>query len=87
MVNSKNNGRFVRCRCADYHIGKVYSDLELDEKSTIRKFRIVQTEGDRTITRDVVQFRKWVNQIAMTYTIKGWVMDDDRLKQGTYLTE
>ena len=31
--------------------------------------------------------RKWVNQIAKDYTIKGWVMDDERLKRGTYLTE
>ena len=34
-----------------------------------------------------VQFRKWVNKIAKDYTIKGWVMDDERLKQGTYLTD
>ena len=34
-----------------------------------------------------VQFRKWVNQVAKDYTIKGWVMDDERLKRGTYLTE
>lgn len=34
-----------------------------------------------------VQFRKYVNQIAKDYTIKGWVMDDERLKRGTYLTE
>ena len=29
-----------------------------------------------------VQFRKWVNQIAKDYTIKGWVIDDERLKNG-----
>ncbi|MDL2272189.1 virulence RhuM family protein [Desulfovibrio sp. OttesenSCG-928-I05] len=29
-----------------------------------------------------VQFRKWVNQIAKDYTIQGWVMDVDRLKNG-----
>lgn len=29
-----------------------------------------------------VQFRKWVNQIAKYYTIKGWVIDDERLKNG-----
>lgn len=34
-----------------------------------------------------VHFRKWVNQIAKDYTIKGWVMDDESLKCGTYLTE
>ena len=33
----------------------------------------------------VVQFRKWVNQIVKDYTIKGCVMDDERLKRGTYL--
>lgn len=43
---------------------------------TIRKFRIVQTEGSRQVTRD-----------TKDYTIKGWVMDDERLKRGTYLTE
>jgi len=29
-----------------------------------------------------VQFRKWANGIVKDYTIKGWVMDDDRLKNG-----
>ena len=29
-----------------------------------------------------VQFRKWVNRIAKDYTIKGWAMDDERLKNG-----
>lgn len=34
-----------------------------------------------------MQFRKWINVIAKNYTIKGWVMDDERLKKGTYLTD
>ena len=97
----------VDVRTINEHIKKIYSDSELEEDSTIRNFRIVQTEGSRQVTRDTkhynlqmiiavgfkvnseraVQFRKWVNQIAKDYTIKGWVMDDERLKQGTYLTE
>ena len=43
--------------------------------------------GFKVNSEAAVQFRKWVNQIAKDYTIKGWVMDDERLKQGTYLTE
>ena len=43
--------------------------------------------GFKVNSERAVQFRKWVNQIAKDYTIKGWVMDDERLKQGTYLTE
>lgn len=91
----------------NYHIKKIFKDSELKQKSTIRKFRIVQNEGERKIEREMnhyslqmiiavgfkvnseraVQFRKWVNMIASEYTIKGWVMDDERLKQGTYLTD
>ena len=97
----------VDVRTINEHIKKIYSDSELEKDSTIRNFRIVQTEGARQVTRDTkhyslqmiiavgfkvnseraVQFRKWVNQIAKDYTIKGWVMDDERLKRGTYLTE
>ena len=89
------------------HIKKVFADSELQPEATIRKFRIVQSEGARQVSREVnhyslqmiiavgfkvnseraVQFRKWVNQIAKEYTIKGWVMDDERLKRGTYLTD
>ena len=43
--------------------------------------------GFKVNSERAVQFRKWVNQIAKDYTIKGWVMDDERLKRGTYLTE
>lgn len=97
----------VDVRTINYHIGQVFADSELEEAATIRKFRIVRSEGERQVNREInhynlqmiiavgfkvnseraIQFRKWVNQIAMTYTIKGWVMDDERLKQGTYLTD
>ena len=43
--------------------------------------------GFKVNSERAVQFRKWVNQIAKDYTIKGWVMDDERLKRGAYLTE
>ena len=90
------------------HIKNIYNDNELEENRTIRKFRIVQNEGNRQVSRDVnhynlqmiiaigfkvnneraVQFRKWANQIVKDYTIKGWVMDDERLKNGgSILTE
>ena len=97
----------VDVRTISDHIKKVYSDSELEETATIRKFRIVQTEGSRQVQREVnhynlqriiavgfkvnneraVQFRKWANGIVKDYTIKGWVMDDERLKRGTYLTD
>ena len=43
--------------------------------------------GFKVNSERAVHFRKWVNQIARDYTIKGWVMDVERIKRGTYLTE
>lgn len=34
-----------------------------------------------------VQFRKWAGIIVKEFTIKGWVMDDERLKNGGLLTD
>lgn len=31
-----------------------------------------------------VQFRKWANTIVKDYTIQGWAMDSDRLKNGSF---
>ncbi len=43
--------------------------------------------GFKVNSKRAVQFRKWVNQIAKDYTIKGWVIDDERLKNsGSVLT-
>lgn len=43
--------------------------------------------GFKVNSEKAVQFRKWVNAIAKEYTIKGWVMDSERLKRGTFLTD
>lgn len=98
----------VDVRTISDHIHKIYEDNELNEDSTIRKFRIVQNEGNRQVSRDVnhynlqmiiavgfkvnneraIQFRKWANNIVKEYTIKGFVLDDERLKNsGTILTK
>ena len=34
--------------------------------------------GFKVNNERAVQFRKWANGIVKDYTIKGWVMDDDR---------
>lgn len=98
----------VSTSAINQHIKKIYEDKELEEKSTIKNFLIVQDEGNRKISRKVIhynlqmiiavgfkvdneraiQFRKWANQIVKDFTIKGWVMDDERLKNdGSILTK
>ena len=44
--------------------------------------------GFKVNTEQAVQFRKWANIVVKEFTIKGWAMDDERLKNnGTVLTE
>ena len=38
--------------------------------------------GFKVNNERAVQFRKWANSIVKDYTIKGWVIDDGRLKNG-----
>lgn len=38
--------------------------------------------GFKVNSQRAVQFRKWVNKIAKDYTIQGWVLDSERLKNG-----
>jgi hypothetical protein len=92
------------------HIKNIYEEGELDEESTVRKFRTVQIEGDRKVTRTVAhynfdmiislgyrvksivatKFRRWATERLKEYLIKGFTMDDDRLKNlggGNYWKE
>ena len=92
------------------HIKNIYEEGELDEVSTVRKFRTVQIEGDREVTRTLThynldmiislgyrvksivatKFRRWATERLKEYLIKGFTMDDDRLKNlggGNYWKE
>lgn len=84
------------------HISNIYNDHELSPEATIRKFLIVQTEGNRQIERlldfynlDIIlsvgyrvrsargaQFRRWATERLSEFLVKGFVLDDERLKEG-----
>lgn len=82
------------------HIRNIYDEGELDQESTVRKFRTVQNEGGRTVSREMTyynldmiislgyrvksrvatQFRRWATAILKEYMVKGFALDDERLK-------
>lgn len=43
-------------RTISEHIKNIYAEGELEEGATLRKFRIVQTEGARAVTREVAHY-------------------------------
>lgn len=85
------------------HVTNIFESGELEKEGTVGKFRTVQKEGEREVTRnleyynlDVIisvgyrvnsnkatQFRIWATNTLKEYIIKGFVMDDERLKHGT----
>ena len=87
-------------RTISEHIANIYDEGELVPEATIRKFRIVQTEGKRQVSRMVdfynldmiisvgyrvksqvaTRFRIWATQRLREYIVKGFVLDDERLK-------
>ncbi|HFT8039421.1 TPA: virulence RhuM family protein [Klebsiella aerogenes] len=87
-------------RTINEHLINIFSEGELAQNSTIRKFRIVRQEGKRQVSREIdhynleailavgyrvrssrgTQFRQWATQTLQEYLIKGFVMDDERLK-------
>ena len=97
----------VEVNTINYHLKEIFSTGELQTEATIRKFRIVQTEGSREVTREVehynlqgiiavgfrvnsekaTHFRKWAGQVLKDFTLRGYVLDDIRLKNGAYLSK
>jgi hypothetical protein len=55
--------------------GKDYDTLHYNLKAII-------AVGHKVDSEKAVQFRKWANTIIEEYTIKGYAMDDERLKKG-----
>jgi hypothetical protein len=92
----------VDVRTISEHLQNIFRNGELQENATLRKFRIVQIEGNREVSREIdhynldgiiavgykvdskqaIYFRMWATQVLREFMIKGFVLDDDRLKQG-----
>lgn len=82
------------------HIKHIFEDGELTPVATVRLFRTVQTEGRRTVEREVehynldmvlalgyrvrsqagVRFRQWASAQLKEFIVKGFLLDDERLK-------
>lgn len=65
----------VELNTINYHIKKIYKDNELAEEAIIRNFRIVQQEGNREVSRDVVHYN-----LQMIISI-GFKIDNERAIQ------
>lgn len=59
----------------------------VSRKTTFYNLDVIISVGYRVNSIQATHFRQWATQTLKEYMIKGFVMDDDRLKQGTNLLE
>ena len=72
-----------------YHISQIYESGELQREATCRKIQQVQLDviiavGYRVNSYQATQFRIWATSVLKEFVIKGYVLDDERLKQGKH---
>lgn len=87
-------------RTINEHLQNIYEEAELSREATIRNFRIVRQEGNRSVSREIehynldailavgfrvrshrgTQFRQWAIALLQEYLVKGFALDDARLK-------
>lgn len=97
----------VSVKTVNEHLKNIYEEGELEAGATIRKYRIVQTEGDRQVTRlldhynlDAIlavgyrtrspagtAFRQWATARLREYLVKGFMLNDERLKGTDSVTD
>jgi hypothetical protein len=85
----------------NHHLKEIYAEAELAPGATIRRYRMVRTEGNRSVSRDIehysleailavgyrvrslrgTQFRQWATARLAEYLVKGFALDDERLKR------
>ncbi len=95
----------VSVKTINEHLINIYAEDELKVEATIRKFRIVQPEGKREVTRDIdhynldailavgyrvrsargTAFRQWATARLSELLVKGYTLDDKRIKEGRTL--
>lgn len=78
------------------HLKNVFAGGELEEKSNVQKMHFSHSDkpikfynldviisiGYRVNSYQATQFRRWATKTLKEYIIKGFVLDDERLKQG-----
>ncbi len=77
------------------HINNILKDQEVDEKSNVQKMHIANSDkpvkfysldivlavGYRTNSSKAIKFRRWATTILKEYLLKGYALDQEKLKK------
>ena len=66
----------------NFRIVQIEGSRQVTRDTTHYNLQMIIAVGFKVNNERAVQFRKWANSIVKEYTIKGWAMDGERLKNG-----
>ena len=67
------------------HLINIYNEKELDKDSTNSILDAIISVGYRVNSLRATQFRRWATNILKTFTIQGYVLDKERMKNGSFI--
>jgi hypothetical protein len=71
----------------NFRIVQIEGNRQVERELKHYNLQMIISVGFKVNNERAVQFRKWANQIVKDYTIQGWTMDVDRLKNGHLFTD
>ena len=69
----------------NFRIVQTEGSRQVTRDTKYYNLQMIIAVGFKVNNERAVQFRKWANGIVKDYTIKGWVIDDERLKNGGFV--
>jgi hypothetical protein len=89
-INEHLHNIFISQELDKTSVIRKFRTTATDGKSYVTQFYnldVIISVGYRVNSLRATQFRQWATAILRDFAIRGWVLDNERLKNGTYLNE
>lgn len=83
LKNIFNDGELEKkATVEDFSIVQNEGNRQVERKMTFYNLEAIISVGYRVNSKRATKFRQWATRVLKEFTIKGFVLDDERLKQG-----
>lgn len=85
--NVFNSGELKRNNEMSLPVTRKEGERDVKRNVLFYSLKVILAVGYRVNSSKAILFRTWANDVLEEYTIKGYALDDERLKRGAYLTK
>ena len=82
-----NSGELKRNNEMSLPVTRKEGERDVKRNVLFYSLKVILAVGYRVNSSKAILFRTWANDVLEEYTIKGYALDDERLKRGAYLTK